>query len=58
MKRGYIGGKCNENAIFLFKNTRNKEKDPFLFEKWYFLLCLVIALISQIKPWIKYIERN
>ena len=24
--------KCNEDAVFLFKNTYNKEKQPFLFE--------------------------
>ena len=24
--------KCNENAVFLFKNTNNKETSPFLFE--------------------------
>ena len=25
--------KCNENAVFLFKNTHKKGKDSFLFEK-------------------------
>ena len=25
--------KCNENAVFSFENTQNKEKGPFLFEK-------------------------
>ena len=29
--------KCNGNAVFFFKNTRSKEKGPFLFEKLYFL---------------------
>ena len=56
MKRAYIGEMCvhffemlflkhNENAA-LSKNVCNKEKGPFLFEKRYFLLCLVVALIS------------
>ena len=36
--------KCNENAVFSFKNTQNKEKGPFLFEKWSFVM-LVVALI-------------
>ena len=53
--------KWNENSFFLFKNSCNKEKDPFyLFEsdlllclvvaiafiwKWSFLLCLVVAIV-------------
>ena len=28
--------KCNENAVFFFKNTQNKEKGPLLFKKWSF----------------------
>ena len=36
--------KFNENTVVLFKNTDNKEKGPFLFEKCSFL-CLVVTLI-------------
>ena len=36
--------KYNKNAVFLFKNTYNKEKMFFLFEKYSFL-CLVVAVI-------------
>ena len=36
--------KYNKNAVFLFKNTDNKEKRSFLFEKYSFL-CLVVAVI-------------
>ena len=38
--------KCNENAVFLFKNTRNKEKGHFLFEKRYFCYLWSLLLFS------------
>ena len=58
--------KCNENTDFLLKNTHEKEKDLFFFEKGYFLLCLLIlslflsdiVFLFQIMPWIKYTTTN
>ena len=37
--------KRNENTVLLFENSHNKKNGPFLFEKWYFLLGLFVALI-------------
>ena len=33
---GLLFLKCSENVVFLFKNTFNKEKGPFLFEIYFF----------------------
>ena len=42
--------KCNENAVFLFKSTNNKETSPFLFESN--VICYVwwLPLFSKYSP--------
>ena len=36
---------CNENDVFSFKNTHDKEKSPFLFEKRHFVFRLLVAFL-------------